>query len=239
VEAIPNAMFLDDDVAELPTGLRIIGSTLWSHVPDHELENYTRMFADNGRGVDDDDIRLGNRLMTIQDTNELHRQARSFLEQELRALSPAERSQTIVCTHFWPTLQPLAGPDGQPPPYLHLAGSDLDALIAECGPRLWLCGHEHTKSALPVPPLDAVAADAAADDTAGEYRVKHQHPPLAIAAQGDQGTPEESQHDNRNVGTKDDGFDGAHDGSFREWATVTGWSGVLTAGAAAGPARAR
>jgi hypothetical protein len=144
VEAIPNAMFLDDDVAELPTGLRIIGSTLWSHVPDQEVENYTRMFSDNGRGVDDDNIRLGDHLMTIQDTNELHRQARSFLERELRRLSASERSQTIVCTHFWPTLQPLAGPDGQPPPYLHLAGSDLDALIAECGPRLWLCGHEHT-----------------------------------------------------------------------------------------------
>ena len=67
VAAIPNAMFLDDEVAELPAGLRIIGSTLWSHVPDHEIENYTRMFADNGRGVDDDNIRLGNRLMTIQD----------------------------------------------------------------------------------------------------------------------------------------------------------------------------
>ena len=82
--------------------------------------------------------------MTIQDTNELHRQARAFLEQELRALSVPERRKTIVCTHFWPTLRPLRGPDGQPPPYLHLAGSDLDGLIAECGPRLWLCGHEHT-----------------------------------------------------------------------------------------------
>ena len=26
----------------------------------------------------------------------------------------------------------------------YITGSDLDALIAECGPRLWLCGHAHT-----------------------------------------------------------------------------------------------
>jgi hypothetical protein len=102
------------------------------------------MFADHGRGVDDDNIRLGDDLMTIHDTNELHRQARSFLDRELPSLSAAERDKTIACTHFWPTLRPLNGPDGQPLSYLHLAGSDLDAPIAECGPRLWLCGHEHT-----------------------------------------------------------------------------------------------
>jgi hypothetical protein len=28
-------------------------------------------------------------------------------------------------------------------PYLHLTGSDLDDMIADCGPRYWLCGHEH------------------------------------------------------------------------------------------------
>jgi hypothetical protein len=136
VEAITNALFSDDEVAEPPAGLRIIGSTLWSRVPDHEIENYTRMFAGSERGVDDDNIRLGNRLMTIRDTSELNRQARSFLERELRGLSESERGKTIVCTHFWPTLQPLKGPDGRPPAYLHLIGSDLDALIAECGPRL-------------------------------------------------------------------------------------------------------
>jgi Icc-related predicted phosphoesterase len=139
VEAVPGAVFLDNDVAELPGGLRIIGSTLWSHVPADQIDAYNKMFADNGWvGVDGDNIRLGDRVMTLQDTNEQHRQARSFLEHQLRALSPAERDKTIVCTHYWPTLQPFAGPER------HITGSDLDALIAECGPRFWLCGHAHT-----------------------------------------------------------------------------------------------
>lgn len=33
---------------------------------------------------------------------------------------------------------------GQPPADRYITRSDLDALIAECGPRLWLCGHAHT-----------------------------------------------------------------------------------------------
>lgn len=141
VEAVPNAVFLDDDVAELPCGLTVIGSTLWSHVPDREIDGYTRMLAAEGlEGVDG--IRLGDRFLTLPDTNELHRQARSFIEGQLRSLSPAQRDTTIVCTHFWPTLQPWTA-QAEREPWYHMIGSDLDALIAECGPRLWLCGHAH------------------------------------------------------------------------------------------------
>ncbi len=141
VDAVPNAVFLDDDVAELPCGLRVIGSTLWSHVPDGEIGRYTRMMAREGKeGVDN--IRLGNRFLTLRDTNELHRRARSFIEDQLRSLSPAQRDTTIVCTHFWPTLQPWEAPAEEQ--WYYVTGSDLDALIAEYGPRLWLCGHAHT-----------------------------------------------------------------------------------------------
>jgi Icc-related predicted phosphoesterase len=142
VDAVPGAVFLDDDVVELPSGLRVIGSTLWSHVPGDQIEPYNKLLADNG--MDGDNIRLADHLMTLQDTNELHGQARSFLERQLRGLSRVEREKTVVCTHFWPTLRPLTGPDGQPLAERHIIGSDLDALIAECGPGLWLCGHAHT-----------------------------------------------------------------------------------------------
>jgi Icc-related predicted phosphoesterase len=144
VEAVPNAVFLDDDVIVLPTGLRVIGSTLWSQVADDEIDSYSRMLADHGlSGVDN--IRLGSRFLTLRDTNELHRQARSFIAGQLRSLSTAERGQTIVCTHFWPTLRPWVKPAGQPDSQWHqMTGSDMDALIAECGPRIWLCGHAHT-----------------------------------------------------------------------------------------------
>jgi hypothetical protein len=145
VAAVPGAVFLDNEVTELPSGLRVIGSTLWSYVPDELIETFNKMFADNGMaGVDGDNIRLTDRLMTLQDHNELHREARSFIEGELRSLSRAERDKTIVCTHFWPTLQPFAGLADDSLYEMHITGSDLDAMIAECGPRFWLCGHAHT-----------------------------------------------------------------------------------------------
>jgi hypothetical protein len=143
VEAVPGAMLLDDEVAELPGGLTIIGSTLWSVVPDDLIDHYNSLLFDGQEGVDN--IRLGGGPLTLRDTNELHRQARSFIEGQLRSMSAAQRGKTVVCTHFWPTLRPWTGQDGQAElPWHHFIGSDLDALIADCGPRFWLCGHDHT-----------------------------------------------------------------------------------------------
>jgi Icc-related predicted phosphoesterase len=152
VERVPNTVFLDDDVVTLDTGLRVIGSTLWSRVEEDQIDAYTKMLTEHGlRGVDN--ITLDGRFLTLKDTNDLHEQARSFLEAQLRPLSQAERQQTLVCTHFWPTLRPWLGPSGDVvsddedsdgvAKWYQIVGTDMDALIAECGPRYWLCGHAH------------------------------------------------------------------------------------------------
>ena len=53
VERVRNAVFLDDDVVTLGHGLRVIGSTLWSHVDEDQFGAYSRRLADHGlRGVD-------------------------------------------------------------------------------------------------------------------------------------------------------------------------------------------
>jgi len=99
----------------------------------------------NGEGSSAD-----GRYLTLRDTNELHAAARDFIARELRALSPEERARTIVCTHFWPTLRPWTDEAGRPlddhpeSQWLNMTGSDLDELVAEAGPRYWLCGHAHT-----------------------------------------------------------------------------------------------
>jgi Icc-related predicted phosphoesterase len=112
-------------------------------------EQLGEMLAGHGlKGVDD--IRTGDRYLTLRDTNELHAAARDFIARELRALSPEERAKTIVCTHFWPTLRPWTDEAGRPldghpeSQWLPMTGSDLDELIAGAGPRYWLCGHAHT-----------------------------------------------------------------------------------------------
>jgi hypothetical protein len=144
VQSVPGAVFLDDEAVVLPSGLRVIGSTLWSLIAEDEIDSYSAMLASEGlRGVDD--IRQGDRFLTLRDTNELHLAARSFLAGQLRGLPEAERGRTVVCTHFWPTLRPWTDRPGVPDEeYYQVIGADLDALIAECGPRAWLCGHAHT-----------------------------------------------------------------------------------------------
>jgi Icc-related predicted phosphoesterase len=142
VESVPNAVFLDDDTAVLPSGLRVIGSTLWSHLTDRQIEVFTKRLASYGmRGVDN--IQRDGRYLTFEDTNELHARARSFIEGQLRSLSPEERATTVVCTHYWPTGRPWAGWPGDSEVDRADATADLDDLIEECGPSLWLSGHWH------------------------------------------------------------------------------------------------
>jgi Icc-related predicted phosphoesterase len=168
VERVPNAVFLDDAEVTLATGLRVIGSTLWSRVAEDQIDAYTKMLADHGLfGVDN--IRVDGRFLTLSDTNQFHQRARSFIEGQLRPLSQADRRRTVVCTHFWPTLRPWLGPvrtltsetspsktsrsetspsetspaEDSDHNWYQMVGTDMDSLIAECGPRLWLCGHAH------------------------------------------------------------------------------------------------
>jgi Icc-related predicted phosphoesterase len=149
VDAIPNTTWLDDETVVLPGGLRIIGSTLWSEVDEDEIGRYSEMLASYGlKGVDD--IRDGDRYLTLRDTNDLYATSRDFIARELRALSDAERAKTIVCTHFWPTQRPWTDDAGRPLPdnpesqWLQGMAANLDELIAESGPRYWLCGHAHS-----------------------------------------------------------------------------------------------
>jgi hypothetical protein len=143
VEAHPNTAFLDDDAITLPSGLRIIGSTLWSRIADEDLATYQHYLTDAGEtGVDN--VRLGERPLTFEDTNELHRRAVTFLRSQLEALSARERERTIVCSHHWPTLAPWIDAHGTVTmDRYQSAATDLDDLIIACGPKLWLCGHVH------------------------------------------------------------------------------------------------
>ena len=149
MDAIPNTTWLDDETAVLPGGLRVIGSTLWSEVAEEELGHYSEMLGElrpQGRRRHPP----GDRYLTLRDTNKLHAAARDFIARELRALSAAERAKTIVCTHFWPTLRPWTDEAGRPladhqeSQWLQTMASGLDEVIAESGPRFWLCGHAHT-----------------------------------------------------------------------------------------------
>lgn len=98
VERVKNAVCLDDEVLVLPSGLRVIGSTLRSRVPDEKMAQYRSFLEGYGlKGVDD--IRVGDRYLTLEETNLFHDGAVSFIEGELRSLTRAERRETVVCSN--------------------------------------------------------------------------------------------------------------------------------------------
>jgi hypothetical protein len=152
VDSVPNAIFLDDDVIVLPSGLRVIGSTLWDLIDEGKIDQHDQKWRDMGlKGVDN--IRIGDHYLSARDVNAFYRKSRSFIEDQLRSLSPAERERTIVCTHFWPTFLPWRDASGAvPDEWYHATASDMDEFLAQWGPNRWLCGHSHETKAVTIGP---------------------------------------------------------------------------------------
>jgi Calcineurin-like phosphoesterase len=171
VAGVENAAMLDNETIVLPSGVRVIGSTLWSHIDEAAIPRYQKLMSDHGmQGVDG--IRLGDRALTFEDCNAFHAEARIYIEKELRELSPAERRRTVVCTHFWPTARWM-NPGDELLGWHENIGTGLDAMISDIGPRYWLCGHLHRTKDLTIGQTDVVAnplAGETADGVNADFR---------------------------------------------------------------------
>ena len=150
---IPNLHFLDrgsvlwinESTGEPP--VRIIGCTLWSHVPESDEPSVSRMLNDyhtiQYRSPMDGSIDVPKRL-TVRDTNAMHQADVQFIEQELAKSREAGESKAIVMTHHAPLSNGVSDPQyengGSPiasafqTPLDHLMGHNL---------KYWLYGHTH------------------------------------------------------------------------------------------------
>jgi Icc-related predicted phosphoesterase len=134
--SIPDVHFLENQIVDID-GLTFLGATLWSNFDDARpalLKKSTSMMTDYAVIADRTDPR--GRLRPERILRE-HQQSIAFLERELRA---RDRARTVVVTHHAPSLRSTQqkGEDWD-----HLYGSNLDALIEDCGPALWIHGHVH------------------------------------------------------------------------------------------------
>jgi Icc-related predicted phosphoesterase len=133
-----NVRLLDND-ATVIDGVRFLGSTLWTDFELFGRERIDAAFADSLKHVVDfRAIRSSRgRLLTPQDTIELHRAARDFLE---RGLAEPFDGPTVVISHHAPH-----GGSLHPRWAKHLSSaafvSDLTALMGK--PALWVHGHTH------------------------------------------------------------------------------------------------
>ena len=123
-------------------GVRFIGATLWTDFRLHGIA------AEPGAhraalGLSDFDtaIRHGPGRFTTFESARRHAADRAFIERELRNVR--ETGQTaVVITHHAPTPQSVA-PQFKGDPCNGAFASDLEALIAEHQPALWVHGHMH------------------------------------------------------------------------------------------------
>jgi Icc-related predicted phosphoesterase len=121
-------------------GICFLGATLWTDFDLFGDAEYAMMAAGDTMN-DYRKIRTGSyeRRLRPKDTLKRHMESRDFIARELR--KPGRR---VVVTHMGP--HPDAARRGFERNISSAAyTSDLSALIAECGPELWIYGHSHEK----------------------------------------------------------------------------------------------
>ena len=135
--SIPGVHFLENQAVEI-AGVTFLGAVLWysfGNADPQLMKKAASMVADFAVIADRQGPR--NRLRPER-VLEIHRHSIAWLERELRTRDPA---RTVVVTHHAPSLRSSRG-KGEDWDLLY--GSDYDALIADCGPAVWIHGHVHT-----------------------------------------------------------------------------------------------
>ena len=120
-------------------GIRFLGCTLWS---DFEIsgDRAGSMQASQDRMNDYQKIRVspGYRRLRPKDTALRNTASRKWLSAQV-GKDPA---RTVVVTHHAPSVRSL-NPEFSVDPVSGAYASDLEALITESGPALWIHGHTH------------------------------------------------------------------------------------------------
>lgn len=118
----------------------VVGSTLWSHIPDEHLVDAVCEYSDmNFIAMD------GGRHMRPEDINALHAHDKSLLETQIHAWG-ARGAQVCVLTHHMPSYR-LISPRYATDPLNCCFASKCDALMRP-HVRAWIYGHTHNASTI-------------------------------------------------------------------------------------------
>jgi predicted phosphohydrolase len=134
IEAVPNAHLLERQHFQLGD-VAVLGATLWS---------------DFRRGKETEAARFITQTI-VADPCELikvHRETVAWLKREIPAVHAAKR-KAVVMTHMAPSYRSLSA-EQQRHPLAGFFASDLERLIRELRPALWIHGHIHTALEYPL-----------------------------------------------------------------------------------------
>ncbi|KAH3766774.1 Ser/Thr phosphatase family superfamily protein [Pelomyxa schiedti] len=134
--AAEGAVFLDKTCVEIE-GVRILGATLWSFIPEEARIGVNLALTDY-RAIDFNE----SRKISIEDTNQWHVEETRFLKEEI-ARASKDSKRVVVLTHHAPVID-LCSTDASQynTPRNHAFCTDLRAML---GPPVaaWFYGHTH------------------------------------------------------------------------------------------------
>lgn len=134
-----NVHFLYHRTYDIPqTRYRLVGCTLWSHIPDDKQEIVARYMSDCRLIFTEKNIKA-----TPYDMKNWFEKDRSWLQTQIRSAQDTGK-ELIVITHHLPT-QRLVHSKYEDHPLNCCFASSLDSMI-QLPIRTWLCGHSHTSS---------------------------------------------------------------------------------------------
>ena len=139
--------FLQNNSYLLPNSVRILGTTLWSHVPQQTASKIGQCLNDCRfiSTVIEKDIEGSKietlRRITVDDTNEWHAHQHTWLLQEIQK-ARQNREHVVVITHHAPSRRATCSEDGEEAGIQDAFINDHDADCVD-PVRLWVYGHTH------------------------------------------------------------------------------------------------
>jgi predicted phosphohydrolase len=132
-KSYPNIHFLNEDVYDFEElGIRIVGTTLWSHVTEEQMSDIRCFIAD---------YRLIQNW-SVQNNNAQHQSALEWIKNEIQR-SQRDGKKLIIMTHHAPLLK-SCHPKQYDSPLSSAFETDLSNLISTNNHIvLWMYGHSH------------------------------------------------------------------------------------------------
>ena len=138
-----NVHLLNNDIVTID-GVQFIGSTLWTDFELSGTKSTSALFALE-KMYDYRVIRFNQggryRKLTVGDTVRLHSDGLVYLKQQL-AISKNNNQKAVIISHHGPSVQSVA-PEYKDDKLAPAYCSNLDDILHEFEPQLWIHGHTH------------------------------------------------------------------------------------------------
>eukprot|EP01122_Echinamoeba_exundans_P013727 TRINITY_DN6035_c0_g1_i1.p1 TRINITY_DN6035_c0_g1~~TRINITY_DN6035_c0_g1_i1.p1 ORF type:complete len:307 (+),score=49.32 TRINITY_DN6035_c0_g1_i1:116-922(+) len=142
-----NVIFMDKTSVWLPEcEVRVLGTTLWSHVPDDSIGAVARSLNDYGQirlALDESGTKTCK--LAVQDTNKWFKAESEWLKAEIEKAKAAKEEKVLVVTHHAPLTKGTSHPQHDGSEINCAFSTDMSHLLGD-PVKVWVFGHTHYSS---------------------------------------------------------------------------------------------